>query len=587
MSIQTLSRQQRKRPLWPFLGLVVIGCALYAATFGMSAVESKQGTNSTSWNTKALTDSDERVKSLDRVGQFLEALSHPNTEPEFIEKAVRLTAETISVAVIGVSLATVLAFLLALGASKAVVIGHERRRGFDFTLPIRHGICALCRLILDTLRAVPDFAWAVILVPMLGLGPITGAMALAVSVTGILGKVYSELWDSVDPKRYETVRALGAGRLGTFFYGIRPLASRQVMSFTLMRAECGVRNAAVIGVVGGGGVGSELMLRLDYGEYGKVATLLWFTLALTVAVDLSSNFVRRQMRSDPNHPRASRQLSPRAQVIRSYVGFAFVLGAVVWAFWYQHSHGDLKPLLNLLEGKSWKRMQFFEGLLKPNLDWEGTVWPAIQSCAVPLSVATVGTLAGVAGAILLTYPHSVAFQFESHHFTGERPRLWVKALRWTQGALARLVGVVSRGVPEVMWALLLISFFGLGLMPAAIALALHTLGVMVRIFTETVDNIPYRKLEQTFTGSRLRSFAYTAAPMSWRDWMTYSFFQFESNVRAAVVLGIVGIGGLGFKFKFAFDWFKYDKASTYLIVMILLTVVIDRISRGLKLSRVS
>ena len=206
---------------------------------------------------------------------------------------------------------------------------------------------------------------------------------------------------------------------------------------------------------------------------------------------------------------------------------------------------------------------------------------------MPLTIAVVGTLVGVGLAILLTYPHSVAFQLESHHFTGERVRVWVKAWRWTQGVLARFVGVLSRGVPEVMWALLFISFFGLGLMPAAVAIALHTTGVMVRVFTETVDNIPYRKFEQTYTGSRLRTFAYAAVPISWRDWMTYSFFQFESNVRAAVVLGIVGVGGLGFKFKFAFDWFKYDKASTYLIVMVLLTVAIDRISRKLKLSRVS
>lgn len=587
MSVRPLQRAQQKRPLWPFLALLLVGCGLYAALFGMDGVESKQGTDSASWNIESLTDVDQRAKAFDRVSMFMDGLSDPATDAEFIDKAVGLTLETISIAVIGVALAAVLAFLLALGASKAVMVGLDRKRGFDPTRPLRHGICALCRLILDVLRAVPDFAWAVILVPMLGLGPVTGAMALAVSVTGILGKVYSELWDSVDPKRYETVRALGAGRLGTFFYGIRPLASRQTMSFTLMRAECGVRNAAVIGVVGGGGLGSELMLRLDYGEYGKVATLLWFTLALTVAVDLASNFVRRQLRNDPNHPHAARHLSPKAQVLRSYMGAGFVLASVGWALWYQHTHGALKPLINLLEGKSWKRLEFFKGLLKPSFDWDAVVWPALQSCAVPLAIAVVGTLAGVALAILLTYPHSVAYQFESHHFTGERPRPWVKAWRWSLGVLARLAGVTARGVPEVMWALLFISFFGLGLMPAAVAIALHTAGVLVRVFTETVDNIPYRKLEQTFTGSRLRSFAYTAMPVSRRDWMTYSFFQFESNVRAAVVLGIVGVGGLGFKFKFAFDWFKYEKASTYLIVMILLTVVIDRISRSLKLSRVS
>src|SRR5690606_37425367 len=152
-----------------------------------------------------------------------------------------------------------------MGASRAVSVGEERD-GFIASrlpkglmlrvwlhIPFRSpaaALCALCRLIQDVLRAVPDFVWAIILVAMIGLGPLTGALALALNITGILAKVYSELWDSVPEDRYAQVRGLGGGRIATFLYGIRPLASRNVLSFTLMRAECAIRNAAVIGAVG-------------------------------------------------------------------------------------------------------------------------------------------------------------------------------------------------------------------------------------------------------------------------------------------------------------------------------------------------
>src|SRR3546814_17923224 len=100
---------------------------------------------------------------------------------------------------------------------------------------------------------------------MIGLGPLTGALALALNITGILAKVYSELWDGVDERRYAQVSSLGGGRLATFLYGIRPLASRNVLSFTLMRAECAIRNAAVIGAVGGGGLGAEIWYQIRFG----------------------------------------------------------------------------------------------------------------------------------------------------------------------------------------------------------------------------------------------------------------------------------------------------------------------------------
>ena len=101
--------------------------------------------------------------------------------------------------------------------------------------------------------------------------------------------------------------------------------------------------------------------------------------------------------------------------------------------------------------------------------------------------------------------------------------------------------------------------------------------------------MPLRTLEvvHAAAGSRSKTFLYGAAPRacSRSGWPT-SFFQFESNVRTAVVLGIVGVGGLGFLFSFEFEFFHYRRAATYLLVMVALAAGLDRLSRWLGVARV-
>ncbi len=645
--VTTLRRYERKRPWAHWVALCIVALMVYLSF------------TTAEWDFTSLTDPVARGRAMDRAWALFVSFTSPDLSGEWLDECLELTLQTLAAATLGTAVAVVLAFVLAMGASRAVMVGEEKSPRWLRWFPLRSpaaAFCSLCRLILDTLRAVPDFAWAVILVVVVGLGPLAGALALALNVTGILGKVYSEFWDNVDPKQYEQLRALGTGRLGTFFYGIRPLASRSVQSFTLMRAECAIRNAAVIGAVGGGGLGAEIMYQIGFGAWAKVSTLMLFTLALTFSADMAGNFIRRQLRSDPNHPRAHKSQGTLASLSRSYIGAGFAGLVVVWSVWFMgwgNSAGYegstvnfMKPATELLGVQGWKNLAFFERLLSPDLDmsawgddpvwsidWnpfpsdEGAagrymyklentpidmtarygisdvfngdawsawneelskwfVWRVIKSAASPLAMAVIGTLLGVLMAILLTYPHSIAFQLESSQFTGESPPLWLRGLRGLQLVLARLVGLVARGVPEVMWAFLFISFFAPGLLAGAIAIALHSCGVLVRVFSETVDNIPYRRFEQSFMGSRMTCFACAAAPVSARDWMTYGFFQFESNVRMGVVLGIIGVPGLGFFFTFQFEWFQYEKAATYLLVMIGLTVLIDRISRALKLSRV-
>ena len=145
----------------------------------------------------------------------------------------------------------------------------------------------------------------------------------------------------------------------------------------------------------------------------------------------------------------------------------------------------------------------------------------------------------------------------------------------------RLAATVLRGVPEVAWVWVLSLFFLPGIEAAVGAMLLHSAGILSRVFTETVDNVPYQELERSGAPSRGTAFVYAAVPRSWREWRSYALFQFESNVRAGVVLGIVGVGGIGFLFRRALQHGSMGRASTFLLATIVLTVSIDRMSRRL------
>lgn len=578
-----------RRPWRGYAILLVVGVIAFASIHSLE------------WNFSALLEPDKRDRALDRLISFFEAFGAPNLESEFLRRAVHLSVQTLSTALWGTLLGAIGGYVIALGASRAVVLGDERRP--PLTRPIalawylvRKGFIETSRLLLDVFRGVPDFAWAILILTVPGPGPVTGVLAIGLSVAGILGKIYSEIWDSIEPSSYAVLRNTGAGRMQTFLFGIQPLASRSMLSYTLMRAECAVRNASVIGAVGGGGLGAEMFDEFNFGNYDNVVTLLIFMLLLTAGADLLSNLLRYQLRSDPNHPRSARGLTMRWTMSRRLVGIAGVVGLLAFCWRYlrvpyflkkeqrSDSIGNAIEELDRIEW-AWIKTEFSK-FLEPELGME-TIKEAVVGSGVPVAMAVVGTLVGVFFAILLTYPGSVGFQTDSYRFTGEYRPLWLRPLRWIHVLLARFCALVARSVPEVAWVWLLATFFTLGILPGVIAIAIHTAGVLARVFIETVDNVPYRRFEQAYQGSRVKTFLYAGVPASWKDWSTYSFFQFESNVRAGLVLGIIGVGGLGDAFHTSFTHWSLHRASTFLIMMILLTVIIDRTSRALKISRVA
>lgn len=518
--------------------------------------------------------------SWGRLCEFASAFAAPDLSAAMLHKCARLAVDTVAVALLGVAIGLVMAYPLAIAATRAVVVASGPTPWVRRLL--LRGLLESARFVLDVMRGVPDFVWAVLLANITGVNPITGLLAIAISVAGIFGKVLSEQWDNLDGGRYVALRTTGASRLQVFLYGLQPLGARTSLSFVLMRTECAIRNASVIGVVGGGGLGAGLWDEYTDGNWHGVATVLMTLLAVTASADLLANAVRRRLRGASNQPPAQhasiKQLANRRRV-QLLAGVVVVLAGCTW--WL------LEPLQNTwqeLRRIDWSYVERYTvGLFVPS--WSGATWLAVaRESLVPLAIGVLATLVGGLLAALLVYPASFAMQLHSARFTGECAPAGVRALRLVAVVMARMMALVMRGIPDVAWLVLLAVFFRSGVTPCILAVALHTAGVLHRVFTEAVDDLPHAVLQRV-SASRSKTFVYGVLPRVWASWRTYGFFQFEVNMRIGIALGIVGAGGLGLFFKNNLAYRQHADAAAFLWGMILLTIAVDRLSRWLQLTR--
>ena len=159
------------------------------------------------------------------------------------------------------------------------------------------------RVLLDAIRAFPEIVLAVVIfVPIAGLGPFAGALAIGIHSVGTLGKLTAEAIESIDPGPMEAARASGASGLQAQRWGVLPQVLPEIIAFWLYRFEVNVRAAAVLGVVGAGGIGALLAATLRFGRYDKAGMAIIVIVVATLVIDQISGRVRRRVIEGPGNP---------------------------------------------------------------------------------------------------------------------------------------------------------------------------------------------------------------------------------------------------------------------------------------------
>jgi phosphonate transport system permease protein len=222
------------------------------------------------------------LDSMRRMGRFVAELMSPSTDPKFLARLVTAAWETLAMSAVGTLLAAFFGLLLAVPASRS----HAGDRA-----PAR----APTRLLLNALRSIPELVWAALLIISAGLGPFAGTLALAMHTTGVLGRLFAEAIENAPAGPGFALRAQGVATGRVFLYATLPQIVPQLVSYTLYRWENNIRAAAVLGVVGAGGLGQMLAFHMGLFQMNETSSILIAMMLLVALVDVGSYLLRRAL----------------------------------------------------------------------------------------------------------------------------------------------------------------------------------------------------------------------------------------------------------------------------------------------------
>ena len=151
------------------------------------------------------------------------------------------------------------------------------------------------RRLLEFARTVPGIVFALIFVIAFGLGPMAGVLAIAIHSTGALGKLFSEIVENVDMKPVEGVRSTGASWISCMRFAVLPQVAAGYASYALLRFEVNVREASVMGFVGAGGIGQELVVAIRKFYYSDVSAILVTIIATVFIIDIGTGWMRSRL----------------------------------------------------------------------------------------------------------------------------------------------------------------------------------------------------------------------------------------------------------------------------------------------------
>lgn len=392
------------------------------------------------------------------------------------------------------------------------------------------------RMLLIALRSVHELFWALLLMQVTGLSPMTGVLAIALPYAGVFAKVFAEQVEDTD-QRPAGWLPRGVDPLSRFLYARAPMVIRDMWSYVLYRIECGLRSSAVLGFIGLPTLGFQLDTFFRQGEYGAVAAVLICYVALVATIRL---WLR---------PWLVPFWLVGSAVCLSMISVPPMGDGALWRFLSQ----DIVPV-PLRDGG---------GLV----DLWGWLAPILQNQALPGAATTL-----VAAQLALVLTGALAF-------FGFAPT--VRRVAGRAGAVsARGILIVLRTLPEYMLGYIFLQILGPSMLPVVLALALHNGAIIAHLLGREAESggVPLRR----DAPRGLTFWGYELAPRLFSRFVALCLYRWEMILRETAVMGLLGVMTLGFFLDSALAELRMDRALVLIVATALLTMAVDALSRALR-----
>lgn len=227
-------------------------------------------------------------QGLHQIGDFpadliREAVEKAANLPGHMIRAFPALVETLNIALVATLLGCILGLLLSLAATRGLAYWPR--------------LVPVARRVSDVFRAIPEIVIALVLIFVLGGGPVPAVIAIAVHTAGAMGKLFSEVNENVDLKPVEGLASVGANWSQRMWLGVIPQVAPNYMSYSLLRLEINIRASAILGFVGAGGIGYELRNAMTFGQgkFDQAAAIFLLLFATIVLVDQLSASLRHRL----------------------------------------------------------------------------------------------------------------------------------------------------------------------------------------------------------------------------------------------------------------------------------------------------
>lgn len=509
------------------------------------------------------------INSLDNAVAFIDRM-FPLDFPPAGEMAY-LLAETFAIVFLATLLSVIISIPAAFFAARPTTTGS--------------GMYWFSRSTIVLSRAIPDLILAIVFLRLFGIGPLAGILAMGIHSVGMVGKLYADAIEEFDQGPSEAIRAVGGTRMQRIHAATIIQLLPQIIATALHRFDINLRTSVLLGYVGVGGIGLAISNALSTLNYQRGMALAFTVLILCIVVELisatlraaimkGSTSKRRGLWSDKviaritgaREQKAPAQVSdPRQQPltppwnadrVNRFLGFAVVIVLTAAALWQVEIRwGEF--FLGIFEFPQ------TVGLFFPPETSDTVVETVIEEMIVTVQIALGATLLG----LILAVPIGVLAARN------------VVSNRYIQGGFRALI-VCIRGIPELILAIIFVVISGLGGVAGTLALAIGAVGLLSKLLADSLEETaPGPQEALTASGaSGAQVFFSATLRQGLPAFIAHVMYLFDTNIRSATLLGLVGAGGVGFLLMNAARVNQFPVVTTILIVMLVVVLAVEAIS---------